>query len=137
METQRSTTYDMIQREILLRKFLQPNNDMLTGSIHPRTRRHERSARALVLGVVEDTQGRPLDVDGVAAFVHEFAGNGGRDGGAVLERFRLAADVEDGGRHAWEGNVTEKGRIGAWNDCLFDFDQGIDVQNSLDVTGDR
>lgn len=94
----------MLQREILLGKFLQPDHDMLAGGIHPRTRGHERSAGAHVLGVIEDTQGRVLDVDGVAALVHEGAGDGGRDGGAVLERFRLGADVEDGGgRHDGSG----------------------------------
>lgn len=84
----------MLQGEILLRQFLKTNNNVIARNIGPRASRDERGSSTLVLGIREDAQRRPLDIDSVAG-LDQLLSDGGGDGGAVLERLGLGTDVED------------------------------------------
>jgi len=96
-----SETNSMLQRKILFRKLLQPNNDMITRSLSPRSSRDKARTSTLILRVWEDAQRCLLDIYNVA-LVDEFLGDRWCDGSAMLERLRLGADVEDCGRHRVE-----------------------------------
>lgn len=87
-------TNSVLQREVLLRKFLKTNDDVIAGNICPRASRDERCTSSLILGVREDAQWRLLDVDCVSG-VDELLSNRRRDSRTVLEGLGLSADVED------------------------------------------
>lgn len=84
----------VLQGEVLLGQLLETNDDVVTRNVGPRSSRDERSTSALVLGVREDAQRRPLDIDGVAS-IDELLRNGRRDGRTVLEGLGLGPDVKD------------------------------------------
>lgn len=65
---------------------------MLLGRVAPATGRDEGGARGGEFLVVEDSDGALLDVDDVAGFDQRL-GRGGCEGGAVLERLVLGAQV--------------------------------------------
>lgn len=87
-------TNSVLEREILLRKLLKTNDNMVARNIRPRAGRNKRSTSALVLRVREDAQRRPLDVDGVTG-IDELLSDRRRDSRTVLEGLGLGSDVED------------------------------------------
>ena len=89
-----NATNSVLQREVLLRQFLKTNDNVITGSLRPRTSRDKRCTSTLVLRVREDAQRRTLDIDGVAS-IDELLRNGRRDGRTVLEGLGLGPDVKD------------------------------------------
>lgn len=58
----------MLERKVLFWQLLQTDNDMIFGCIGPRPGGHKIGSSAFILGVVENAQCRPLDIDSVASF---------------------------------------------------------------------
>ena len=99
-------TNRMLQRKILLRQLLQPNDDMIARRVNPRSSRYERCSGAFVLLVREDAQRRPFDVDHVSC-VDELLCRGWGERRAVLERLGFCAVVENCWRH-FEGVAVKR-----------------------------
>lgn len=84
----------VLQWEVLLGQLLEANDNVITGDVGPRSGRDESGTSTLVLGVREDAQRRPLDIDCVAS-IDELLRNRRRDGRTVLEGLGLGPDVKD------------------------------------------
>lgn len=87
-------TNSVLEREVLLGQFLETDDNVIRRNLSPRTSRDERCTSAFVLGIWEDAQWRPLDIDGVAG-IDELLSNRRRDSRTVLKRLGLRSDVKD------------------------------------------